>query len=519
MNSLSEIIGVANRGFSWIMRLTDYSIKGALILAAAILITTFFKKRSSSEFRYVIIFIAICGAVVLPFLFQIANYLKPSYLLQPVIEAAEPIRGTGILKGTEFEGVYVIDDSKPSDEYQPQKGSSSWVIYFLYIWVAGFVFFIARLIFGILAISKIANKSIGISNPSHIKTFAVLKSKIGIKRPIKVLLSPYSIPPITYGTIQPIIILPLEADYWSEEQFRVVVLHELIHINRFDNIIQIISQFTCALYWFNPLVWSAAAILKEEREESCDDRVLRFGVKSYTYAECLLEAVKAYSIPRLLKVTTNHMADISNSEKRIRSILDTGRRRNTLSVRLVVSCVLTALILILPISLVSVVAAKDSVKITFNTDSTVNIINSQMQSNIYSAKISDVPTLWPVKVIDGVVSSRFGSITSNAKNKQTINMGIDIQDGSMWPSVLATADGKVLEVGCDKERGFYVLIEHKSGLKTYYCYLEKVSVMTGSSVQKGKIIGQPGKAGLVHYEVWWGNTPVDPVPFVLNLNP
>jgi beta-lactamase regulating signal transducer with metallopeptidase domain len=49
----------------------------------------------------------------------------------------------------------------------------------------------------------------------------------------------------------------------------------------------------CAFYWFNPLIWYAAGRLRVEREQACDDYVLRIGTKPSDYADHLLDIARS----------------------------------------------------------------------------------------------------------------------------------------------------------------------------------------------------------------------------------
>lgn len=102
-------------------------------------------------------------------------------------------------------------------------------------------------------------------------------------------------PPLSWGFWSPRILLPEHAVDWPEDQRRAVLLHELGHARRRDVFTQTLAAVSCAVFWFNPLVWLAAARMRAERERACDDLVLQSGVGSTSYAQCLLDLARGLS--------------------------------------------------------------------------------------------------------------------------------------------------------------------------------------------------------------------------------
>jgi beta-lactamase regulating signal transducer with metallopeptidase domain len=98
--------------------------------------------------------------------------------------------------------------------------------------------------------------------------------------------------PHVAGLFSSVVMLPPSAMSWTAEARQAALVHELTHIKRGDRRTQAIAQLACAIYWFNPLVWYAAAGLARERERACDDEVLRFGAKPSAYATLLLELAR-----------------------------------------------------------------------------------------------------------------------------------------------------------------------------------------------------------------------------------
>lgn len=78
--------------------------------------------------------------------------------------------------------------------------------------------------------------------------------------------------PFVMGIIRPKIYLPTSL---TEGEKRYILLHEQMHIRRFDHVIKIVSFFVLCLHWFNPLVWIAFFISGKDMEMSCDEAVIK----------------------------------------------------------------------------------------------------------------------------------------------------------------------------------------------------------------------------------------------------
>ncbi len=60
-------------------------------------------------------------------------------------------------------------------------------------------------------------------------------------------------------------------------QFEAVTAHEQCHIRRRDNLTSACHMIVEAIFWFHPIVWWIGAKLVEEREQACDEAVLKLG--------------------------------------------------------------------------------------------------------------------------------------------------------------------------------------------------------------------------------------------------
>jgi multidrug resistance efflux pump/beta-lactamase regulating signal transducer with metallopeptidase domain len=94
--------------------------------------------------------------------------------------------------------------------------------------------------------------------------------------------------PILVGIFKPMILLPPAAlAGWSVEQLEMVLLHELAHVRRWDNVINLVQRFVEALLFFHPAVWWISAWVRLERESCCDQIVVSRTGKPREYAETL----------------------------------------------------------------------------------------------------------------------------------------------------------------------------------------------------------------------------------------
>src|SRR5258706_596287 len=83
---------------------------------------------------------------------------------------------------------------------------------------------------------------------------------------------------------------------------------------RRDLLAQTIAQVACCLYWFHPLAWLALRELRKEREQACDDGVLRIGVPAHEYASHLMELARSLAARRGSLADAPAMADTSGLE-------------------------------------------------------------------------------------------------------------------------------------------------------------------------------------------------------------
>ena len=104
---------------------------------------------------------------------------------------------------------------------------------------------------------------------------------------------------------------------------------------------------------------------------------------------------------------------------------------------------------------------------------------------------------WPLPVA-GTITSQFGYRVDPITGEVSSHTGTDIACTEGTP-ILAAADGTVTVAnGLDSwggSYGYYIQIDHGSGLETLYAHCSSICVTTGQQVRAGEVIGYVGHTG------------------------
>ena len=142
---------------------------------------------------------------------------------------------------------------------------------FAYIWFVGMCIYLIVVISSyIVYITRKHKKAIMITENSALNE---VKKELKVKRKIKIRMSPDIQSPMLVGVLFPVIYIPCREI--SDENMRMVFLHELTHYKRRDLIIKWLSLFVNAVHWFNPLAYLLCANVSEACEVSCDMEVTK----------------------------------------------------------------------------------------------------------------------------------------------------------------------------------------------------------------------------------------------------
>ena len=135
------------------------------------------------------------------------------------------------------------------------------------VWLLGAIFMLARLLLHMRRDRRDARAAIG-------QNSALLKSGF-FAYGVPVRLSAIGEAPSVDGMVRPHISLPQGIErLLSDAELDAVLMHEVVHARRRDNLIGLLHELALCGLWFHPLVWLTGFRLAMFRELSCDDSVI-----------------------------------------------------------------------------------------------------------------------------------------------------------------------------------------------------------------------------------------------------
>jgi beta-lactamase regulating signal transducer with metallopeptidase domain len=128
--------------------------------------------------------------------------------------------------------------------------------------------------------------------------------------------------PSVIGFFSPRILIPKWLfDNLTPSELRQIVLHEMGHLNRADDWLNLIQKLTLVLFPLNPaLIWIEKRLCFE-REIACDDAVLRLTKAPKAYATCLTTLAERTLDYRTMSLSLGAWEKRSELSRRVHNIL------------------------------------------------------------------------------------------------------------------------------------------------------------------------------------------------------
>lgn len=186
-------------------------------------------------------------------------------------------------------------------------------------WSIGVLIFSLRFLSGLIYIQYLKSKINEVSELWNSKV-KVLCAQLGINQIVVLAESAHIKTPMVLGYAKPMILFPLGILMsLPPDQVEAILLHELSHIKRHDYLVNIAQSFIEIILFFNPFVWILSTMIREERENCCDDYVLSAGSSRIGYVKALanLGAASLKQPPQIALTLNKNKYQVFNRIKRI----------------------------------------------------------------------------------------------------------------------------------------------------------------------------------------------------------
>jgi beta-lactamase regulating signal transducer with metallopeptidase domain len=106
--------------------------------------------------------------------------------------------------------------------------------------------------------------------------FESLCERLKINQTVRLLQSKIVETPMVIGWLKPIVLVPASVfTGMNPRELETILAHELVHIRRYDYLINFAQSFVEILFFYHPAAWWIGAQIRRERECACDDAVVR----------------------------------------------------------------------------------------------------------------------------------------------------------------------------------------------------------------------------------------------------
>ncbi len=164
-------------------------------------------------------------------------------------------------------------------------------------WAIVAVLILARLAFSFFYLERLKRDALPLSVDRRHALTRWDRAEKG-QRDVRVCVSDEIRVPVAIGIFDAMILLPHDlVEELDATDLDRILLHELAHVRRSDDWVNLFERIAVALYFFSPGIYWIARQMDLEREVACDDWVLAQAAENASYARCLARIVEMTQWP------------------------------------------------------------------------------------------------------------------------------------------------------------------------------------------------------------------------------
>ncbi|MDD5698134.1 MAG: M56 family metallopeptidase [Victivallaceae bacterium] len=302
------------------------SVKGAVLALAILLVQFVFTKHIPLKWKY-FMWMLLAVRLAMPPLFESeasffnikalwSNDNREKTLVIPVAET--PALSNAVSRA---KPPIAVSGKKPPIAVSGKTYSLSEIIF--RVWSAGALALLFWIVFKNCRFLALVRREKPVLENHWLALLESCKEELGIYTPVQMLETSCVKSPALMGFIRPRFLLPRRIfESMTENELRMVFLHELIHLKRGDVIVNWLISFIQALHWFNPLVWLGFGMMREQREQVCDEAVISFmgPEENKVYGKAIVKLLEFSPDISAVKGMTCILEDRKQIERRMKMI-------------------------------------------------------------------------------------------------------------------------------------------------------------------------------------------------------
>jgi len=204
--------------------------------------------------------------------------------------------------------------------------SSSWAYFLFAAWGVGAGLSLLGLSVGLWRVRQIRRRCSEVDLATLDPAIAGILRDFTSRRSVKLCVSGDVAAPAAIGFFRPAIVFPAGLlPQLSAEEIKVILLHELAHLRRWDDWTNLGQKIVKAVFFFHPAVWWIENRLTLEREMACDDSVLAQTASPRAYASSLISFAEKLRNARGLALAQSLVSRVCQMSLRVAHILDAKR--------------------------------------------------------------------------------------------------------------------------------------------------------------------------------------------------
>lgn len=265
MNLLIDFLNRA--GAHWVPIAWSIFLQSSLLIAALFILDHFLRPRVTAAFRHALWLLVLIKLVLPP---TLAFPTSPGYWLRDKARAARTATKPAevVVRYTDVKITGVPSVQPPP----PPSLTGAGALVFVWGVTATMLFcFLAARSFAVRRLVRDAS----MGSPELVTLLQSCCREISFGHVPLLKISISSGSPAVCGLLRPVVLIPASlVGQISSAKMRPILLHEVLHLQRRDLLVNGLQSLLQILFWFHPLLWLANRKIRTVREEAVDERVM-----------------------------------------------------------------------------------------------------------------------------------------------------------------------------------------------------------------------------------------------------